>query len=398
MISQLSPEEGCRLRNNYLSNVKRVVVKVGSAVLASPAGLNQEVIAGLVRDLSFLYREGKEIILVSSGAVAAGRQKLSLKKNALDLKEKQAAAAVGQADLIRCYERHFEASGQNVAQILLTHDDLAHRHRYLNIRNTISTLFAWGIIPIVNENDTVSAEELRFGDNDNLGALLTNLIEADMLICLTDVEGLYTGNPGLDNEARLIHTVSRIDKDIYAMAGMSGSSLGTGGMQSKIQAAKMVSARGGCSFIGPGREPGVLQKLFNRELVGTFFLPRRDRITSRKHWIAYTLRPKGKLYLDQGACRALTEGGRSLLPSGIRKVRGDFGVGAPVHCLDHDHKAIAAGLVNYSSGEIAAIQGAQSKDIESIIGYKDSDEVIHRDNLVLLGAADSRKSEVESEE
>lgn len=397
MISQSDPEEGRRLRNNYLSSVKRVVVKVGSAVLASPDGLNQEVIAGLVRDLSFLYREGKEIILVSSGAVGAGRQKLSLKKSTLDLREKQAAAAVGQADLIRCYERHFEASGQNVAQILLTHDDLAHRHRYLNIRNTISTLLDWGIVPVVNENDTVSAEELRFGDNDTLGAMLTNLIEADMLICLTDVDGLYTGNPGLDPEARLLHTVSRIDKDIYAMAGMSGSSLGTGGMESKIQAARMVSARGGCSFIGPGREPGILRQLFKGELVGTFFLPRRDRITSRKHWIAYTLRPKGKLYLDQGACRALAEEGRSLLPSGIREVGGEFGVGDPVHCLGPDDKVIAAGLVNYSSGEIAAIRGSQSTDIESAIGYKDSDEVIHRDNLVLLGAGDSGKPEVERE-
>lgn len=384
MISLPSPEEGAILRKNHLNTVKRVVVKVGSAVLASPTGLNQEVVENLVRELSFLYKQGKEVILVSSGAVAVGRQKLGLKQLELDLKEKQAAAAVGQAGLIRSYERCFEASSQKVAQILLTHDDLSHRHRYLNIRNTISTLFAWGILPIANENDTVSAKELRFGDNDTLGAMLTNLIEADLLICLTDVNGLYTGNPGSDPEARLLHTVSRVNKDIYAMAGMSGSSLGTGGMQSKIGAARMVSALGGCSFIGPGREPRILQKLFNGELVGTFFLPQRDRITNRKHWIAYTLRPKGKLYLDEGACRALAREGKSLLPIGIKGVSGRFGVGDPVHCLNPDGKEIAAGLVNYSAREIAAIQGRRSTDIESLIGYKDSDEVIHRDNLVLL--------------
>ncbi|MFO7760811.1 MAG: glutamate 5-kinase [Thermodesulfobacteriota bacterium] len=384
MISQPPPEEGVVLRNNYLESVKRVVVKVGSAVLASSTGLNQGVVENLVKDISFLNKKGKEVILVSSGAVAAGRQKLGLKRVDLDLREKQAVAAVGQAGLMRCYERLFELYGQNVAQILLTHDDLARRNRYLNIRNTISKLFDWGILPVVNENDTVSVKELRFGDNDTLGAMLTNLIEADMLICLTDVDGLYTGNPSLDPSARLLHTVSRVNKEIYAMAGMSCSSLGSGGMRSKIEAAKMVSALGGCSFIGPGREPYLLQKLFQGELVGTFFLPRRDRITSRKHWIAYTLRPKGELYLDNGACRALAEKGKSLLPSGIREVKGKFRAGDPVHCLAPDGKAMAAGLVNYNAREIDAIRGSQSVDIEPIIGYKDSDEVIHRDNLVLL--------------
>lgn len=385
MTFQIDREKGLVLRQEYLEKVRRVVVKVGSAVLTTGKGLNYKVLDNLAEELTFLSKSGHEVILVSSGAVAAGRKKLELNTSSLSLREKQAAAAVGQSSLMRSYEDLFEQRGQKVAQVLLTHDDLSHRDRYLNIRNTMSTLFEWGILPIINENDTVSVKELRFGDNDTLGAMVTNLIDADMLICLTDVDGLYTGNPCNDTAASLVNTIVKVDDKVEKMAGnICGSSLGTGGMRSKILAAKMVSARGGCSFIGPGREPGILRKLFAGEAVGTFFLPNPEKLQNRKHWIAYTLRPKGFLVLDNGACLALTTKGKSLLPAGIAEVRGRFGVGDPVHCLDGDGRVIAAGLVNYDSEAITRIQGTHTSQIESVIGYKDSDEVIHRDNLVIL--------------
>ena len=381
----MSEEKGIELRAGYLEEAKRVVVKVGSAVLTMGSGLNHNVLENLARELTFLRQSGREVILVSSGAVAAGRKKLGLDNQVLRMREKQAAAAVGQSSLMRFYDDLFERYHQKVAQVLLTHDDLACRERYLKIRNTMSTLFDWGILPIINENDTVSVKELRFGDNDTLGAMVTNLIDADVFICLTDVDGLYTGNPCTNSDASRVHTVAEVDDEVLNMAGnICGSSLGTGGMRSKILAARMVAVKGGCSFIGPGREPGVLQKLFGGEPVGTFFLPKPEKMASRKHWIAYTLRPKGFLVLDSGACRALTKSGKSLLPSGISEVRGEFGVGDPVHCLDQDGTAIAAGLVSYTSTEIHKIHGKQTSEIEEIIGYKDSDEVIHRDNLVML--------------
>ncbi|MDA8164517.1 MAG: glutamate 5-kinase [Desulfobacteraceae bacterium] len=373
-----------QLRHPYLERARRVVVKVGSAVLTSQAGLAREVMESLAGDLHFLRQSGREVILVSSGAVAAGRKKMALGDRALTLKEKQAAAALGQSSLMRVYEDLFEGLGLHVAQVLLTHNDLSQRDRYLNIRNTMFTLLQWGAVPIINENDTVSVKELRFGDNDTLAALVTNMIEADLLVCLTDVEGLYTANPCTDPAARLLTTVGQVDEGVEGMAGNVCGKLGTGGMRSKIMAAGTVAARGGCSFIGSGRQPGVIRKLFAGEPVGTFFLPREEKIHSRKHWIAYTLRPKGQLVLDRGACRALLEGGKSLLPSGILEVRGRFGIGDQVHCLDEREQVIAAGLVNYPSADIERIHGAHSSRIEEILGHKDSDEVIHRDNLVIL--------------
>ncbi|MCB2182750.1 MAG: glutamate 5-kinase [Desulfobulbaceae bacterium] len=385
MTFQVAKEKGIELRKRYLEEARRVVVKVGSAVLTMGAGLNHNVLENLARELTFLTQSGREVILVSSGAVAAGRKKLGLDGAVLRMREKQAAAAVGQASLMRSYEDLFGYFDQKVAQILLTHDDLSHRDRYLNVRNTMNTLLEWGILPIINENDTVSVKELRFGDNDTLGAMLTNLIDADAFICLTDIDGLYSGNPCTTTDVKRVHTVAEVNGEVESMAGnICGSNLGTGGMRSKILAAKMVAAKGGCSFIGPGREEGILQKLFSGELVGTFFLPQQEKMASRKHWIAFTLRPKGFLVLDDGACRALTGQGKSLLPSGIKEVRGVFGVGDPVHCLDKNGIAIAAGLVNYNSEEITKIHGCHTSQIEDIIGYKDSDEVIHRDNLVKL--------------
>ena len=385
MTIQISKKRGFDLRKTNLGRAKRVVVKVGSAVLTGENGLDQQVMKNLADDISSLVKSNKEIILVSSGAVAAGKKRLGLKiDRQLGLKEKQGAAAVGQSSLMRAYEDIFDRLGYKVAQVLLTHDDLSNRNRYLNVRNTILTLLDWNIIPIINENDTVSVEELRFGDNDTLGALITNLIEADLFICLTDVDGLYTGNPNENTEAKPVYTVVRVDKKIRAMAGNVVGALGTGGMQSKIQAAYMVSARGGSSFIGSGRTRAILQKLFAGEPVGTFFLPRPDKMQSRKHWIAYVLRPKGYLVLDRGACRALVKGGKSLLPSGILEIRDNFKVGAPVQCLDEKGRAIATGLSNYSAEDLNKIKGLNSKEIETVLGYKDSDEVIHRDNLVIL--------------
>ncbi len=385
MTFQVTSEEGLRQRRNYLEAAKRVVVKVGSAVLTADDGLNRVVLENLAAGISFLKESGREVILVSSGAVAAGKKRRGLAAGRrISLKEKQAAAAIGQSSLMRAYEDIFDRLGLKVAQVLLTHDDLSHRVRFLNVRNTILTLLDWNVLPIINENDTVSVEELRFGDNDTLGAMITNVIEADMFICLSDVDGLYTGNPHLDPQALPVYTVARVDKQVERMAGHVYGALGSGGMLSKIMAAKMVSARGGSSFIGPGCEPLILNKLFAGEMVGTFFLPQAQKMQSRKHWIAYVLRPKGFLVIDAGACRALVTGGKSLLPSGIVEVRGKFRVGAPVQCLDENDVPIAAGLTNYSAAGLEKIKGMKTDDIEKVLGYKDSDEVIHRDNLVIL--------------
>ena len=385
MTFQVKKEDGFALRKSYLGKSRRIVVKVGSAVLTSKDGLDLSVMENLARDISLLIKSGKEVILVSSGAVAAGKKRLGLQINrTLELKEKQGAAAVGQSSLMRFYEDIFDRLGYKVAQVLLTHDDLSNRNRYLNVRNTILTLLEWKIIPVINENDTVSVEELRFGDNDTLGALITNLIEADLFVCLTDVDGLYTGNPHDNPQARPVYTVAKVDKKVETMAGYVVGALGSGGMQSKIQAARMVSARGGSSFIGSGRKEGIMQQLFACEPVGTFFLPQVEKMQSRKHWIAYVLRPQGYIVLDQGACKALIKGGKSLLPSGILEIRGTFGVGAPVQCLDENGNAIASGLSNYSANDLNKIKGLNTGQIEETLGYKDSDEAIHRDNLVIL--------------
>jgi len=383
--SVMSLQEGLFYRQSFFDKAKRVVVKVGSAILASENGLNYGVVDNLARELSFLHNSGREVILISSGAVAAGKKKLHYKDDReLSIKEKQALAAIGQSQLMHDYDEAFGKYGKNIAQILLTHSDLASRKRYLNVRNTILSLFKFGVIPIINENDTVSTEELKFSDNDNLGALVANLIEADMFLCLTDVDALYDKNPATDPLAKIVYTVSEVTPEIEAMASNSKSVLGTGGMQSKINAAKMVSAGGGCSFIGPGRQKDILQHLFSGEPVGTFFFPKKEKMQSRKRWIAYVLKPQGTLSLDNGACAALTLRGRSLLPSGIVHVDGEFEIGDSVRCIDSSKKVIAVGLTNYNSSDLGKIKGLHSDQIESVLGCKESDEVMHRDNLVLL--------------
>jgi len=385
MTIQVQRDEGLYFRQTLFDKAKRVVVKVGSAILTDTDGMNREVVGNLAREISFLHNSGREVILVTSGAVAAGKKKIAFVPHGeVSLPEKQAFAAIGQSCLMQTYEEAFSQHNKNIAQILLTHSDLADRDRYLNVRNTIMTLFRFGVIPIINENDTVSVEELRFGDNDTLAALITNLIEADMFICLTDVLGLYNGNPQTDPDARPIYTIAEITDEIEGLAGNSKSDAGTGGMQSKIRAAKMVAARGGSSFIGPGREKNILQSLFGGELIGTFFLPRKEKMHSRKHWISYVLKPKGTLTLDEGACLAISKQGRSLLPSGIRAVTGDFGVGDSVRCIDLNNRIIAVGLINYNAQAVVKIRGCRSDQIIDILGFKDSDEVIHRDNLVVL--------------
>ncbi len=385
MTFQVNREDGLYYRQTLFDQAKRVVIKVGSAVLTGEDGLLPEIIGNIARQIAFLQSTGREVILVTSGAVAAGRKRLGVVKTAHEeLRVKQAMAATGQGLLMQAYEQAFAGFNQPVAQVLLTHADLSHRGRYLTVRNTILTLFEFGVVPIINENDTVSAEELRFSDNDTLGALISNMIGADLFIILTDVDSLYTGHPLEDPDARPIYTVASITREIEAMAGHSTSQLGTGGMMAKIRAARMVSACGGASFIGPGRHPEILQALFGGELIGTFFLPGKGKLNRRKHWIAYVLKPQGFLVIDDGARRALTSGGKSLLPSGVTEVRGSFAVGAPVHCLDREGRVIAAGLSNYAASDIERIRGCKTHEIETILGGKDHDEVIHRDNLVLL--------------
>jgi glutamate 5-kinase len=385
MIYTSTEEEQVNDRLERIKASKRVVIKIGSAVLTNGDGVNTEVIDNIARDIRYLYSLGKEVILVTSGAVAAGKKKVNFKtENIITLKQKQALAAIGQSHLMHIYDTAFASYGLNIGQVLLTHADLAHRSRYVNFKNTISTLLSMGVVPIINENDTVSTEELQFGDNDNLGALVTNLIEGDLFICLTDVDCLYTGDPQTDREAKPVFVVTEIDTEVEKMAGNSKSILGTGGMQSKIAAAKKVAGGGGASLIGPGRLSGVIQKIFNGDLVGTYFKPYRKKLQGRKQWIAFVLNPKGVLQVDSGACKAICGAGRSLLPSGVKEVQGSFNAGDSVQCHDNEGNVIAVGTVNYRAEDVIRIMGKHSDEIEKILGYRDSDVLIHRDNLVVL--------------
>ena len=360
------------------------MVKVGSGVIAHPqGGLREEVVSGLALDLADLRNQGMEVILVSSGAVAAGIGVLGLQGRPKSIPAKQACAAVGQAHLIWAYERHFERWGQKVAQVLLTRDDLEHRRRYLNARNALFTILKMGVIPIINENDTVMVEEIKFGDNDNLSALVAMMAEADLLVILSTVEGLYTCDPSRGG-ASLLREVRSINGELGKCDVSGLSSVGTGGMASKVEAIKKVVASGIPAVIARGDEPRVLWRILEGEEVGTFFLPREERLVGRKMWIGYTLQPVGSLVIDDGAVEALVRRGKSLLPRGVLEVRGAFEMGDPVSCLDKDGREVARGLVNYSSPEIERIKGVHSSKIQEVLGYHHSDEVIHRDNLVVL--------------
>jgi glutamate 5-kinase len=373
------------MRDELLKQAKRIVVKIGSSLVASRnTGLSPERIDLLAEDLAKLQHEGRELLLVSSGAIVSGIKKLELKEYPKSLPVKQAAAAVGQSRLMWAYEKSFERCGTKVAQILLTHQDLADRRRFLNARHTLTALIGFGVIPIINENDTVAVDEIRVGDNDSLGAEVAHLVDADLLVILSDVDGLYTEDPRKNSSATLIPIIPQITDEIERLAGTSTTFEGTGGMATKIRAAKKVGEYGVATLILNGQQAGLLPTVLAGGAGGSLFLAKERRMTSRKHWIAFTLRPRGQLMLDEGAVEALVRRGKSLLPSGILTVSGSFEAGDPVSCTDRDGKEFAKGLVNFPSQKLEQIKGLKTADIQQRIGLQEYEEVIHRDNLVIL--------------
>jgi glutamate 5-kinase len=373
------------MRRDLLKNVKRVVVKIGSRVLACPDnGLDMALIGRLATEVAELRADGREVIIVSSGAQAAGRKELGLADRPRTIPQKQAAAAIGQSRLMRSYEDAFSGHDLKVAQILLTREDLANRQRFQNARATLDTLLDCGIIPIINENDTVVVEEIKFGDNDNLSALVTSLVEAHLLVIMTDIEGFYDADPRNNPDARLVPLVRAITREVEQAAGDTGSTVGTGGMVTKLAAAKKAGQFGVPTIMLNGRSAGNLVGALSGEEVGTLFLPAREILNRRKHWLAHTLRPGGRIVVDAGACNVLRQHGRSLLPSGIVRVEGRFSRGACVRICGPDSAEFARGIVDYSSQEIEQILGHKSREIEEILGYRYGDEIVHRDNLVVL--------------
>ncbi len=370
-------------RQALIDRARRVVVKVGSNVLTEDQGLNLHAVRSISRQICRLKDSGRQVLLVTSGAMAAGLRKIGLEKRPEDVPRRQAVSAVGQAGLIMEYENAFDRYGLKVAQILLTSDGISNRKRYLNARNTLNTLLSWQVVPIINENDTVAVESIEFGDNDNLSAIVALLMDADVLVNLTDIDGLYTKDPRRHRDARLIPEVDAFQKDIEAYACDIAGPLGTGGMLSKVRAARKVTAAGIPMIIANGRREDILEVLFRGEDTGTFFPPRRQRLTSRKSWIGYSVKPEGVIVIDDGAARAVLENGKSLLPSGIVDVQGRFGVGSPVEFTDQDGRVLGIGLVNYAHADIARIRGLRSGQIEARLGHKPFDEVIHRDNLTI---------------
>jgi glutamate 5-kinase len=363
----------------------RVAVKVGSNIVAdADRGLNKRRIGSICAGISAVCGMGHEVVLVSSGAIAAGMGRLGLKRKPTEIKLKQAAAAVGQPALIWHYEKCFREHDKKVAQVLLTRDGLSDRTMYINSKNTILALLAYGVIPIINENDTVATDEIMFGDNDNLASLVASLIEADRLVILSDVDGLYSEDPRKKPHATLLKTVTEISPDMLRRAGGSYSGVGTGGMYSKLLAAEKAMRSGITVNIINGRKPSLLASLMKGKAHGTELRPGKGRLPARKGWIAYGVRSKGSLTLDDGAVKALTGMRKSLLPSGIRAVKGSFQTGDSVYLKDGAGRRVAKGLTNYSSDEIGKIMGRKTGEIEKILGYKYSDEIVHRDNLVVL--------------
>jgi len=369
---------------NDIAQCRRLVVKVGSALVTdNGAGLSTRFITDCARQIAQLHRSGRQILLVSSGAIAAGMQRLGWKKRPHAIHALQAAAAIGQMGLAQAYESVFAHHGLLSAQVLLTHDDLTDRQRYLNARSTLSTLIDLKVVPIINENDTVVTEEIRFGDNDTLGALVANLVEAEALIILTDQQGLFTADPRLDPTAALITEGDAEDRAYEAMAGGAGSGISKGGMMTKVKAAQRAARSGAHTLIVSGREPDALIRAARGEPIGTFLRARQTPLAARKQWLADHLRVTGAVVLDDGAVAALRRGS-SLLPIGVREVRGDFGRGTVIACLDPNGNEIARGLTNYPSAEARKIAGHPSAEIETLLGYMDESELIHRDNLVLI--------------
>lgn len=372
---------------NTFRDVKRIVVKIGTSSLTHPSGkLNIGQMEKLTRQIADLRNEGREVVLVSSGAIGAGLSKLGLTSKPKTIPLKQAVAAVGQGMLMHIYEKLFGEYGLIVAQVLLTRDDVVDRKRYLNARHTLLTLLTLGVVPIINENDTVAVEGIRFGDNDTLSALVAGLVDADLLVILSDVEGLYSADPRIDPDAQLIPLVESLDPSIEQAAGGAGTTLGTGGMATKIKAARIAVQSGVPMLIAHSGQPGVLRKILAGEKIGTLFVPETKRLTSRKHWIAFAKKAAGTVVIDDGACRAIVSYGGSLLPSGVVEVQGKFSEGDLIEIRDRNGKLVASGLTNFSSRELALIKGRQSSEIEEILGSHNYDEVVHRDNLVVLGS------------
>ncbi len=367
------------IRQNLIKTAKTIVIKIGTSVITDASGaldLNQ--IEGLVSEISGLKEKGLDVIIVTSGAIGAGMAELGLKKRPKAISELQACAAVGQGRLIETYASTFKKKGYIVAQVLLTAEDLRSRARFLNARNTMVKLLEEGVIPIVNENDTVAVSEIKFGDNDKLSALVTNLIQADLLIILSDVDGLY------DKKGIVIERVQKVTKEIEDLCGRKGSELSIGGMQTKIEAAKIVTRSGEGMIIANGRKEDVLKKIFRGEISGTFFEPHIKGLSSRKRWLAFFTKPHGIIIIDKGAEDALTQKGKSLLASGIFGVKGNFKAGDAANIVNAGNKKIACGLVNYSSEELEKIKGLKTSEIQKVLGYKTSDEVIHRNNMSIF--------------
>jgi glutamate 5-kinase len=363
---------------------KRWVIKIGSALITNDGqGLNREAIQSWVRQIAGLRESGKEVLLVSSGAVAEGMARLGWKLRPHALHELQAAAALGQMGLVQNFESCFKQHDIHTAQVLLTHEDLGNRQRYLNARSTLKTLLKLGAIPIINENDTVATDEIRFGDNDTLGALVSNLVEADTLILLTDQQGLYDEDPRFNKDAELISESSAGNSELLGMAG-DGGALGQGGMRTKVTAAQRAARSGANTIIASGSEPDILHKIARGETVGTLLTADREPMSARKQWMANQLKISGRLHLDAGASQAVQKSGVSLLAVGVSKVEGNFQRGEVVSCISSEGSEIARGLVNYDSKESRQLQGMTSEKFESILGYVDEAELIHRDNLVLL--------------
>ncbi|ARU27636.1 glutamate 5-kinase [Cellvibrio sp. PSBB006] len=370
-------------KRDLIPQAKRWVVKIGSALLTNDGkGLDAQAIAGWVAQMAALRQRGIELVLVSSGAVAAGMRRLGWSSRPTEIHQLQAAAAVGQMSLVQTYEVEFQRYGLLTAQVLLDHDDLSSRQRYLNARSTLKTLIGLSVIPVINENDTVVTDEIRFGDNDTLGALVANLIEADLLVILTDQLGMYDSDPRINPEAQLLSEIAAEEPELEKMAG-GGGVLGRGGMITKVRAARVAARSGADTVIVGGRIDNALLRLAEGDNIGTFLWAQQQPQAARKRWISGQLQTRGTLVLDDGAVRVVREQGKSLLPVGVKEVRGNFTRGDMVICVAPDGREVARGLVNYHADEARKIIGKPSNKIEALLGYKDDEELIHRDNLVL---------------
>lgn len=370
---------------SVIEKSKRLVVKVGSSLVTNDGkGLDHAAIAKWAQQIAQLRQSGKEVVLVSSGAIAEGMQRLGFDKRPTGIHELQACAAVGQMGLAQIYETSFRAHAIGTAQVLLTHADLADRERYLNARSTLFTLLRLGVVPIINENDTVVTDEIKFGDNDTLGALVANLLEADSLIILTDQRGLYTADPRKDPGAQFVHEARAGEPELEAMAGGAGSAIGRGGMLTKILAAKRAATSGAHTVIAWGREEHVLTRLAQGEAIGTQLTAQTAQLTARKQWMADHLQTAGQVTLDAGAVKKLSNEGKSLLPIGVIAVGGEFGRGDVITCVDESGRAIARGMTNYASSEARRIMRHPSSEIAAILGFVEEPELIHRDNMVLV--------------